>query len=79
MYPDSCNFIEDIVTTRDLMYVLVREEKAASWLSVNAKKALNLLLMRNEEVKYIIERKRVEVYELNRQNNTISLLHKITE
>ena len=35
--------------------------------------------MKNEEVKYIIERKRVEVYELNRQNNTISLLHKITE
>lgn len=61
------------------MYVLVREEKAASWLSVKAKKTLNLLLMRNEEVKYIIERKRVEVYELNRQNNTISLLHKITE
>lgn len=54
LYPNSNNFIEDIITTQNLMYVLIREEKPASWLSVKAKKTLNFLLMKNEEIKYIV-------------------------
>jgi hypothetical protein len=79
LYPTSNSYIEEILMTKDSIYVLVREEKPVSWLTKKAKAALNALMMKNEEVNNMIQRRRIEVYTINRKTNAIELLQKITE
>lgn len=64
---------------QDNIYVLIREEKPVNWLTLKAKAAMNLLTMSNEEIRETTQRKRIEVYAVNRKDNTIELLQKITE
>jgi hypothetical protein len=79
LYPSANYFVEDVIVSGNLLYSLVRTEKKASWFSIKSKKILSTVTKENADPVYVIEEKRIEVYEIDRALNSLTLKYRINE